>query len=291
MRILALIGSSRALGNTELLVTEVAKAAVLADQQTSVRLLRLTDLRLDYCNGCMSCAMEEGGPCPLDDDMDFLLSEYHAADAIILGAPAYTMLPPGPLKLIADRLIMYLGRSDWSAPKPAVTLGVAGLARWSELLVPLLNCTVLSQGYYLVDSFLAIGAGPGEVLLDATNVQRAQLAGERLGRALAGENIRAVGARGCCPVCSADFFRFTDDGIECPLCLAAGKLKDGVAVFEPSPPNRWEPAALKRHFTDWIQGTGPAYLEKRSAIRPLLRPYRQRPFPLISPEREGGGSE
>jgi multimeric flavodoxin WrbA len=284
MKILGLIGSSRALGNTELLVTEVAKAAVEAEPRTTVRLLRLTDLRLDYCNGCMSCAMEEAGPCPLDDDMDFLLSEYRAADALILGAPAYTLLPPGPLKLIADRLIMYLSRSEWLPPKPAVTVGLAGLPRWSELLVPLLNCTVLSQGFYLVDSFLAYGAGPGEVLLDATNVQRARSAGVRLHRALSGEEVRHEPKPGCCPVCGADFFRFTADGVECPLCLASGKLEQGVPVFEPAPNNRWQPEALKRHFTEWIQGTGPAFLEQRPAIRPLLRPYRQRPFPLIGPK-------
>lgn len=283
MKILGLIGSSRAMGNTELLVTEVAKSAVENTPRTTVRLLRLTDLRLDYCNGCMRCAMEEAGPCPLDDDMDFLLSEYRAADAVILGAPAYTLLPPGPLKLIADRLIMYLSRSEWLEPKPAVTVGVAGLPRWSELLVPLLNCTVLSQGFYLVDAFLAYGAGPGEVLLDATNVDRARAAGHRLQRALAGETVAMDPRPGCCPVCGADFFRFTPKGIECPLCLANGTLEHGVPSFEPKPTNRWQPDALKRHFTEWIQGTGPAYIERRPAIRPLLRPYRQRPFPLVDP--------
>jgi multimeric flavodoxin WrbA len=284
MNILGLLGSSRAWGNTELLVTEVAKAAVGGDSQITVRLLRLTDLRLAYCNGCMSCAMQEGGPCSLDDDMEFLLSEYRAADALILGAPAYTLLPPGPLKLIADRLIMYLARSEWLAPKPAVTVGVAGLPRWSELLVPLLNCTVLSQGFHLVDSFLAYGAGPGAVLLDPTNVERAQLAGQRLHRALSGQEVRMRSRPGCCPICGADFFRVTPTGIECPLCLAAGKLEHGVAVFDPSPANRWQPDALRRHFTGWIQGTGATYLEQRPAIRQLLRPYRQRPFPLIRPE-------
>ncbi len=284
MKILGLIGSSRTWGNTELLVTEVAKAAVASAPQTTVRLLRLTDLHLAYCNGCMACAMEEAGPCPLDDDMDFLLSEYRAADALILGAPAYTLLPPGPLKLIADRLILYLSRSEWLPPKPAVTVGVAGLPRWSEMLVPLLNCTVLSQGFYLVDSFLAYGAGPGAVLLDATNMERARAAGERLHRALSGETVRAKGKPGCCPVCGADFFRFTPNGVECPLCLASGKLEQGVPVFDPTPANRWQPDALKRHFTEWIQGTGPAYIEQRPAIRPLLRPYRQRPFPFIDPK-------
>jgi multimeric flavodoxin WrbA len=283
MKILGLIGSSRLLGNTELLVTEVAKAAVQADPQTSVHLLRLTDLHLSYCTGCMHCAMQEGGPCPLDDDMEFLLAQYQSADALILGAPAYTLLPPGPLKLIADRLIMQLARSDWATPKPAVTVGVAGLPRWSEMLLPLLNGMALSQGFRLVDSFLSYGAGPGAVLLDPGNVERAQAAGRRLHRALSGEQLGAVFGPGRCPVCGADFFRLTPTGIECPLCLAAGKLLDGVAVFDTAPDHRWQTDALRRHFTEWIQGTLPTYLEQRPDIRRLQRPYRQRIFPLVRP--------
>lgn len=283
MKILGLVGSSRSLGNTELLVTEVAKAALATNEQLQVRMLRLTDLRLEYCTGCMQCAFEEGGPCPLDDDMEFLLAEYQAADAVILGAPAYTLLPPAPIKLIADRLIMYLARSNWGAAKPAVTVGIAGLPTWSEMLLPLLNCTVLSQGYYLVDSLLAYGAGPGAVLLDPRNVEHAQAAGRRLGRALLGEQHQPDFGPGRCSVCGADFFRIIESGVECPLCLARGRLENGVAVFEPLPSHRWQADALRRHFTEWIQGTGPAYIEQRHEIRPLQRPYRQRPFSFISP--------
>ncbi len=291
-RILGLVGSGRSMGNTELLVTQVIKAATEKDENAMVRLLRLTDLQLDCCNGCMSCAGDPPGPCPLDDDMEFLLSEYQQADALVLGAPAYTLLPPGQVKLVADRLILQLSRSSWSAPRPAVVVGVAGLPRWSELLVPLLNCTVRSQGFVPVDSFLAYGAGPGEVLLDPDNQGRAQRAGERLQRALAGEELRACHPPGCCPVCGADFFRFTAQGVECPLCLAPGRLVNGVPQFESEPPHRWQPDALKRHFTEWIQGTGITYFEKRPAIRELMRPHRKRPFPWVRPpkgERTEGG--
>lgn len=290
MRILGLIASSRPLGNTELLVTEVARAAVAEDPRIEVDLLRLTDLKLDYCKGCLHCALEEGGGCPLDDDMEYLLGELQRCDALVLGSPVYTLLPPGPLKLIADRLIMYLGRSNWTAPKPAVTVGVAGLPRWSELLVPLLNCTVLSHGFRLVDSLLAYGAGPGAVLLDESNVARAQLAGSRLSRALSGEDVCVDFGAGHCPVCGADFFRVTPTGIECPLCLAAGKLVGNLAVFDESKANRWQSDALKHHFTDWIQGSSDTYLEQRSDIRRLQRPYRNRPFPLLTPpskQRDG----
>lgn len=288
MKILGLIGSSRPLGNTELLVTEVAKAAVAVNVAAEVSLLRLTDLRLDYCNGCMCCALQEGGCCPLEDDMEFLLAQYQAADALILGSPVYTLLPPGPLKLIADRLIMYLARSEYTTLKPAVTVGVAGLPRWSEMLVPLLNCTVLSQGFRLVDSLLAYGTGPGAVLLDATNVDRAQVAGQRLGRALMGEKIQCALGPGRCNVCGADFFRVTPRGIECPLCLATGKLIDHVAVFDESRANRWQPYALRHHFTDWIQASGGAYIDQRPEIRRLQRPYRKRDFPYLTPPSKRG---
>jgi hypothetical protein len=222
--------------------------------------------------------------------MEFLLAEFQSADALILGAPAYTLLPPGPLKLIADRLIMYLGRSEWKTPKPAVTVGLAGLPRWSELLLPLLNCTILSQGFRVVDSLLAYGAGPGAVLLDPNSVERAQLAGRHLGQALHGETIKVDFGRGRCPICGADFFRTTTTGIECPLCLASGILVDGVAVFEESPANRWDTAALKHHFTDWIQATGSIYMEQLSGIRRLQRPYRKRPFAFLTPPSRDSSS-
>jgi multimeric flavodoxin WrbA len=283
MRILGLIGSDRPLGNTELLVTEIAKAAIFDQESVQVKLLRITDLRLDFCRGCMQCAFEEGGLCSRDDDMEFLLGEFKQADALILGAPAYTLLPPGPIKLIADRLIMYLARSEWTAKKPAVTVGLAGLPRWSEMLLPLLNCTVLCQGFRLVDSLLAYGAGPGSVLLDAGNVERAQLAGKRLGQALQGEPMEVDFGPGKCPVCGADFFRATPKGIECPLCLLAGKVENGELIFDESKANRWDNEALRHHFTDWIQRSGESYLDQLPDIRKLQRPYKKRPFEFLSP--------
>lgn len=286
MNILGLIGSSRSLGNTEILVTEVAKATVELCPDARVTFVRLTDLRLDYCNGCMGCALDETGACPLDDDMEFLLSEYRKADALILGAPAYTLLPPGPLKLIADRLIMYLARSGGDSAKPAVTVGLAGLPRWSDMLVPLLNCTVLSQGFRLADSFLAYAAGPGAVLLDPANLERARSAGRQLAKAMAGERVSADFGHGCCRICGADFFRLTQSGIECPLCLTTGRITGGMAVLDEPTAHRWRPEALRQHFTDWIQATGATYLEQRPEIRKLQRPYRQRPFPFTSPARE-----
>jgi multimeric flavodoxin WrbA len=282
-RILGLVGSSRRLGNTEVLVTEVARAA--AESVATVRLLRLSDLKLLPCTGCMVCALRDGGACPLDDDMEFLLGEMEATQALILGAPTYSLLPPAPVKAWADRFLMAFGRQPACAPKPAVVVGVAGLEDWSRQQLPILNSVVMAYGYRLVDSLIAYAPSPGEVLLDPGNVARAALAGSRLGRAMTGEEIRPSFGAGRCPVCGSDFFRFTRAGLECPVCAARGELVEGVPTFPASPAHRWEPAALSRHFHDWIRATGPTYLKQRPAIKPLQRAYRVYRSWWIAPPR------
>lgn len=277
MRILGLVGSSRPLGNTEILVAEVARAVVQCEPAThpELRLLRLTDLELDYCTGCMLCAEPDSpGDCSLEDDMRFLLGELRQADALIWGVPAYTLLPPGPVKLVADRLIMALGGGAPGRGKPAVTVGVAGLPHWSELVLPLMNAVTMGFGFVIADSMMAYGAGPGEVLEDPANVARARIAGERLHRALTDPAARPSFGPGRCPICGADFFRFTEQGIQCPICLAEGRLRDGVPEFPASPPHRWEPARLEHHFVQWIQRSGIDYSDKRREIRRLQAPYR-----------------
>lgn len=273
------------MGNTDLLVTEVARAAAAsagdATACATVRLLRLSDLCLLGCTGCMACVFRAGGTCPLDDDMEFVLAEMESAQALILGAPAYGLLPPAPVKAWADRFFMALGRRKTSAPKPAVVVGVA----WSRQLLPALNSMVMAYGYRLVDSLIAYAPSPAEVLLDPANVARAAAAGSRLGRAMAGEELRPSFGAERCPVCGADFFRFTPTGLECPVCEAQGQLVQGGPTFPPSPAHRWEPAALSRHFHDWIRATGPAYLEQRPAIKPLQRAYRAYRSWWIAPPR------
>jgi hypothetical protein len=144
---------------------------------------------------------------------------------------------------------------------------------------------ILAQGFQPVDSFLAYGAGPGEVLLDPENPARARAAGERLGHALCGQALPAKVSDGCCPICGADFFRITQSGIECPLCLVPGRLEGNRPVFAANSSHRWAVDAMRHHYTDWIQATGERYLELRPAIRKLLRQYRSRQFPFVKPQR------
>jgi hypothetical protein len=189
------------------------------------------------------------------------------------------------VKLIVDRFIMALARHDRFVGKLAVTVGVAGLVEWSRLAMPFLNSAVMAFGCHLVDAMMAHAPGPGQVLMDPTNAARAATTGRNLRRALDGEDVRPDFGPGRCPVCSADFFRLTATGLECPVCLAQGQLVDGVPTFDEAPAHRWEPEALKHHFHDWIRSTGPAYLAQRAQIKERQRPYRQMDTWWIRPPR------
>ncbi len=85
MKAIAIIGSPRKGGNTEVFAGHALKA--IAEQGIDTELVRLAGLDIRPCNACMACDKEE--TCPIKDD---LLPVYHkmkAADAIILASPVY----------------------------------------------------------------------------------------------------------------------------------------------------------------------------------------------------------
>ena len=88
MKILGIIGSHRRLGNTDCLVKEALLGA--REEGAAVYTIRLTDLDIRPCKGCMACAFRMT-ECRIDDDMVSLLDRMQEADGIILGAPTYLL--------------------------------------------------------------------------------------------------------------------------------------------------------------------------------------------------------
>jgi multimeric flavodoxin WrbA len=109
-----------------MLVRQALQGAVA--EGAAVRMLRLTDLHLDSCTGCMRCVIG-GKPCPLNDDMAWLVETIQAAEGLVLAAPTYFLGAPAVIKLVLDRLLMVAGRVNEPQPpaRPAVTLVAAGL--------------------------------------------------------------------------------------------------------------------------------------------------------------------
>ena len=165
-RILGLVGSARPWGNSEVLVRQALRGAEAEGAETC--LVRLTSLRIEPCTGCMRCVIA-GDPCPLDDDMAWLVDAIQEAGGLVLAAPTYWLGPAAQIKLVLDRLLMVTGRvhEPLPCPRPAVTVATAGLDGWRGIALPFLNALVAALGYVPIESLVAVAPGPGEVLLNS----------------------------------------------------------------------------------------------------------------------------
>ncbi len=270
------------------MVRQVLRGAQV--ESASARMLRLTDLRLGSCTGCMRCVIGSK-PCPLDDDMAWLVDTVQEADALVLAAPTYFLGPAAVVKLVLDRLLMVTGSTQNSLPppRPAVTVITAGLAGWRGVSLPYLNALVAAFGYRAIESLTAVGPGPGEVLLDDELMAQALAAGKRLGRE---ELDPAPAPSGVCPVCRCDSFILQEGRAICPICAreAAIEQENGAIRlhFDASDADdhRWTPDRLQAHMEHWVRSTGPRFLTLRSEIRERRRPYRATEMDWLCPKSD-----
>ena len=287
--ILGIVGSARRWGNSELMVRQVLQGAQL-DGNTA-QMIRLTSLRLGSCTGCMRCVIG-GKPCPIDDDMAWLVDTVQAADALVLAAPTYFLGPAAVVKLVLDRLLMVSAEMNSQAPptRPAVTIITAGLADWRGVSLPYLNALVATFGFRPIESLNAIAPGPGEVLLDDSLMAQALAAGERLRR---GELDPAPAPDCVCPFCRCDSFILKGKQAVCPICGQKAVIQqsddgtfrlhfDAADVTQ----HRWKPEALHEHMESWVRATGPRFLARRSEIKSRRRPYRAMEVSWLCPPSE-----
>lgn len=104
LRILGFIGSPRRDGNTARLVTKLLESAEQAG--ASVECVRLPDLDIRPCQGCLSCYPQGSKRCAVhDDDMAGLVQRMQGADIWVLGTPVYCYSPTSQFKTFFDRWI------------------------------------------------------------------------------------------------------------------------------------------------------------------------------------------
>jgi hypothetical protein len=250
-------------------------------------MIRLTNLDLESCTGCMRCVIG-GKPCRLADDMEWLIQAIRAADGLVLAAPTYFLGPAAVIKLVLDRMLMATGEVEEALPppRPAVTIVTAGLQDWRGVTLPYLNALVAAFGFRPIESLTAIAPGPGEVLLDDELMAKALAAGCRLG---AGELEPAPAPANACPICHCDSFTLKGDRAICPICGRQATVKqvgDDVRLcFDPASgsSHRWTPEALRNHMNEWVRATGPRFLARRGEIKARRRPYRKMDVTWLCP--------
>lgn len=101
MKILALIGSPRKGGNTDILVDQILKGG-RTKGHTSEKLY-LYKYEISACIDCRNCKKGDY-VCTVDDGMQEIYPKMQEAELIIFGTPLYWYGPTGKMKLLIDRI-------------------------------------------------------------------------------------------------------------------------------------------------------------------------------------------
>jgi multimeric flavodoxin WrbA len=99
MKMVALLGSPRKRGNTELLVDAFAEGARSGGAEFEK--VRLQDLEFKGCRACLAC--HKTGQCHQKDDMLGVYEKLLQADVWVMATPVYWWGPTAQIKAAIDR--------------------------------------------------------------------------------------------------------------------------------------------------------------------------------------------
>lgn len=275
-QVLGIIASQRTLGNCEIMVKEISRQLAVPHQ---LRLLRLPDFNLRYCNGCYRCLSRPG--CVLQDDLAVILAAIAEADALILAAPTYFLGGHASLKVFVDRGISFYAMAEQLWGKPAVALGIAGIeGKEGSTLLDVERFLLTLQARKQM-SRIVYGALPGEAVMNEAN---RQLAGE-LAAALFAEQVERK--QPCCPLCGGTSIVFLDDDrVRCQLCSNSGVISRGADSWQLQITSSGHEFATDQsralQHRDWLKGMLLRYREQRPALKQVAAEYNDQ-TPWVNP--------
>lgn len=120
MQILGFNGSPRKSGNTSTIMGAVLKGAEDAGAETTE--VRIHDINMKGCAGCLSCRTKPG-VCAQKDDLSPFLEAIKTADGIVMGVPIYMFRVAGQIKLLVDRMYSLYTPKDGDGYGSAVPPG------------------------------------------------------------------------------------------------------------------------------------------------------------------------
>ena len=194
-KVVAIVGSYRKGGTIDSAVEAVLEGA--REKGAETHTIYLTDQHLEFCTNCRTCAQapgEERGKCTQKDDLEPILQEIEAADAVVLGSPVNFYNATAIFRRFLERL---LGYAYWpwgqNAPRarskrqPRKAVLVASSAM-PGFLIPVATCTVkaLSVAAKVLGArpvgklWIGLASGEPNHPLSARNRRRARRLGWKL---------------------------------------------------------------------------------------------------------------
>jgi multimeric flavodoxin WrbA len=183
VKVLAINGSPRKKGNTQILIDEAAKEIKKA--RIEVESISIADYDIRPCDGCERC-FKKPWDCPIKDDAVKVLRRMIASDGLLIGSPVYCGGVTAQLKALFDRSVIPYQSSEFKN-KVGGALTVGGAKNGGQELTLLqINTFFLmfdmvvasaENGFY---GGMATGNDRGDVKQDKEGLDKARGVGRRI---------------------------------------------------------------------------------------------------------------
>ncbi|HCC70237.1 MAG TPA: flavodoxin family protein [Bacteroidales bacterium] len=182
MKVLAINGSPRKEGNTEILIREVLK--VLEQNGIKSELIQIGGKKVNSCIACMKCKNEKDGLCHKKNDLlNKVISRMVQADGIIIGSPVYFSDITTETKALID-VAGYALRAAGNPLKRKVGAAVVAVRRAGGMPTfdSINHFFLINEMIIPGSSYWNIGIGreKGDVLNDKEGIKTMQTLGENM---------------------------------------------------------------------------------------------------------------
>jgi multimeric flavodoxin WrbA len=280
MKILALNGSVRKHGNSEILLKQALMGAEA--EGAEVEILKLSDYNIGPCLGCGLCLFREN-VCQQKDNTHEIFEKVDAADGVILGAPCYFLELTAVVKQLIDRCWI-IGHNKIGKPqKPASVIVPYATRGWIPYVFTQANILFNVMCLTKINQAAICTQGISEVVLNQEGMDLADRMGREIVEAVRTKDFSYRGEKGICPACHDKLLRVMSDmeTIECPTCGVRGKLSlvDGKidVKFEEK---AWEEARFRldvsyNHYTYHIAPSKDYFLRTKDERKSKTQKYRE----------------
>ncbi len=170
MKILALIGSPRKGGNTDILVDQILKGAETKGHASEK--LYLYRYEISPCMDCRRCKKSEH-VCPVKDGMQKIYPKIRGADVIVFGTPNYWNGPTGQMKLLFDRMRPFAANGGVEGKRGIVVSPAGAGPKSCGPLVEMFRMSFDYLGMKFAGKILATAYEKGEIGKNKRELKRA----------------------------------------------------------------------------------------------------------------------
>ena len=160
MKILALIGSPRKEGNTDVLVEQILQGSKTKGH-TSEKLY-LYKYKISPCVDCRNCKKGDY-VCTVKDGMQEIYPKMEEADVVIFATPLYWWGPSGQLKLLMDRMRPFVANGKFKGKKAVVVVPSGDDTKASDPLIEMFRLAFDYLEVEFIGKILAKAFEKGEV--------------------------------------------------------------------------------------------------------------------------------